>query len=176
MGTSKKTRSVVLAVAAVAALAISATVAAETWIPAPRTAPAGEPTSMPTSPAVAPTSMPMTPATFRPDGCEPFSLDGAWRLTDYPGRGELGPNGERPIQMAMTYTFTPTTYEIDAYPPLTVTGSYEVVEVDGARVRLRFFDTIFNGSPRADREAWLTFTNCGAGFEMDNRTFTRRVP
>ena len=171
MGTPKRVRFVALTVAAVAGFAVSAAAVAETWIPEPRSAP----TSMPTTPAVEPTSMPMTPATFRPDGCEPFSLDGSWRLTDYPGRGDVGPEGQRPIQMAMTYTFSPTTYEVDAYPPLTITGSYEVVEVDGARVRLRFFDTIFNGSPRDEHEAWLTFTGCGAGFEMDERTFTRVV-
>lgn len=108
-----------------------------------------------------------------PEGCEPFSLPGTYRLTDYPGRGVVGPNGEQPMQMAATYVFTGTAYEMDGYPPLTITGDYEVIEVDGARLHVRFVNTIFNGSPRDDRDVWLTFSDCGATLEMDRKTFSR---
>jgi hypothetical protein len=102
------------------------------------------------------------------------TLTGRFSLTRYPGQDALGPNGERPMGMSKEYEFTRTSYTMEGYPPLRITGRYEVLERDGLRRRVRFYDTVFDGRPDAEREVWVVFEDCGAVLQMDGMTYERR--
>lgn len=104
-----------------------------------------------------------------------ITLVGRYSLTHYPGQDAVGPNGERPLGMSKDYDFGADSYTMEGYPPLRITGRYEVLERDGARMRVRFYDTVFDGSADADRELWLVFSDCGATLQMDGMTYARRV-
>jgi len=101
------------------------------------------------------------------------SLLGKFKLSRYPGQDDVGPNGERPMPMSKDYEFKDKTYRMDGYPPLLVSGSYEVLEVDGERVHVRFTKTVFDGNKRPDADKWLVFSDCGKSFTMDRMTYTR---
>jgi hypothetical protein len=109
-------------------------------------------------------------------GCDEatLSLVGHFSLTRYPGQAAVGPNGERPIGMSKEYEFTRNSYTMEGYPPLRITGRYEVLERDGLRRRVRFYDTVFDGSPQSERELWVVFADCGAVLQMDGMTYARR--
>ncbi|MCA9578136.1 MAG: hypothetical protein KC668_22035 [Myxococcales bacterium] len=112
-----------------------------------------------------------------PDACDPslVSLVGRFSLTRYPGQDDVGPNGERPLGMSKEYEFTGDAYTMEGYPPLRVTGRYEVLERDGLRQRVRFFDTVFDGQPDQDRELWIVFEDCGDTLQMDGMTYSRQA-
>jgi len=103
-----------------------------------------------------------------------ISLVGRYMLTHYPGQDTLGPNGERPMGMSKEYDFGADSYTMDGYPPLRITGRYEELAREGARVQVRFFDTVFDGRPSEDRVLWLLFEGCGATLQMDGMTYARR--
>lgn len=133
--------------------------------------PPAEPTPPPaTGVAAAPAAPPVRgdcPADWTP------SLSGSYTLTSYPGQDAVGPDGERPMAMSQDYLFASATYTMSGYPPLEVSGSYAVVEAEETRLQVRFFETIFDGSPLADQTKWLTFSRCGDTFEMDQMTYQR---
>ena len=110
------------------------------------------------------------------DQCDPASilLVGRYSLTSYPGQDTLGPNGERPMGMSKEYDFGRNSYTMEGYPPLRITGRYEELAREGTRIQVRFYDTVFDGSPSADRVLWLQFDDCGTRFEMDGMTYSRR--
>ena len=101
------------------------------------------------------------------------SLVGEFQLVDYPGRNDLGPDGTPPISMAKDYVFKASSYRMDGYPPLTITGDYEVLQVDGAKVRVRFYNTLFEGEPSADKELWVEFSDCGGTLVMEGMTYSK---
>jgi hypothetical protein len=117
----------------------------------------GRPTA-PSEPAAVPTEAPAP------------SLIGRFTLTAYPGMGAVGPGGEEPLPMAKDYTFTADSYTMDGYPPLTITGRYTVLEADGDRLKVRFTDTIFDGSPHPDQELWVELTDGGRTLQMEGMT------
>jgi len=88
----------------------------------------------------------------------------------------VGPNGERPMPISKNYTFTDSTYVMEGYPELTITGSYSVLSVDEQRIQVLFTDTIFDGSSQPDTEQWLTFSDCGKTLEMEGMTYQRLEP
>ena len=110
------------------------------------------------------------------DGCaSPWTptLAGHFTLSRYPGQDAVGPNGERPMPMSKDYAFDQGHYQMNGYPPLTITGRYAVTAADGPKLKVRFTETIFDGHPNPDTEAWLTFADCGTAFEMDGMTYAR---
>lgn len=111
------------------------------------------------------------------DQCDPASIQlvGRYSLTSYPGQDTLGPNGERPMGMSKEYDFGSNSYTMEGYPPLRITGRYEELAREGTRIQVRFYDTVFDGSPSADRVLWLQFDDCGTRFEMDGMTYSRRA-
>lgn len=110
------------------------------------------------------------------DTCDEASirLVGHYSLTRYPGQDVVGPNGERPPGMSKEYDFGADSYTMEGYPPLRITGRYEELSRDGARVEVRFYDTVFDGQPNEDRVLWLVFEDCGQTLQMDGMTYVRR--
>ena len=109
--------------------------------------------------------------------CDPSSvtLVGRFSLTRYPGQDALGPNGERPLGMSKEYEFAADSYTMEGYPPLRITGRYEVLERAGLRLHVRFFDTVFDGTAEGERTLWLSFEECGDILQMDGLTYARRA-
>ena len=50
-----------------------------------------------------------------------------------------------------------------------------MLERDGLRQRVRFFDTVFDGQPDQDRELWIVFEDCGDTLQMDGMTYSRQA-
>ena len=107
------------------------------------------------------------PETWKP------TLVGHFVLVDYPGKDDVGPNGERPIGMSKEYTFESSTYEMIGYPPLKITGHYEILEVDGVRMKVRFTKTNVDGSMTADHDRWIEFSRCGDQMKMEKMSYIR---
>jgi hypothetical protein len=110
------------------------------------------------------------------DACDEASirLVGHYSLTRYPGQDVVGPNGERPMGMSKEYDFGADSYTMEGYPPLRITGRYEELSRDGARLEVRFYDTVFDGQPDEDRVLWLVFEDCGQTLQMDGMTYARQ--
>ena len=110
------------------------------------------------------------------DTCDEASIPlvGRYSLTRYPGQDAVGPNGERPMGMSKEYDFGANSYTMEGYPPLRITGRYEELSRDGARLEVRFYDTVFDGQPDEDRVLWLVFEDCGQTLQMDGMTYVRR--
>jgi atypical dual specificity phosphatase len=101
------------------------------------------------------------------------TLVGSFQLIHYPGMKDVGPNGEDPMPMSKDYEFGAKTYTMSGYPPLEVSGSYKVLDREPKRLNIRFFDTIFDGSPQAEHTVWASFSSCGDQLEMDGMTYRR---
>ncbi len=110
------------------------------------------------------------------DTCDEASIQlvGRYSLTRYPGQDAVGPNGERPLGMSKEYDFGADSYTMEGYPPLRITGRYEELSRDGARLEVRFYDTVFDGQPDEDRVLWLVFEDCGQTLQMDGMTYARQ--
>ena len=107
------------------------------------------------------------------DACPLPSLTGQFTLTRWPGSDAVGPDGERPMPMSKDYTFTDTTYTMEGYPSLTITGGYTVLSAEEGRLQVRFTDTIFDGSPQSDQTLWIEFSDCNQTMVMEGMTYRR---
>ena len=106
------------------------------------------------------------------DACAP-TLVGQFSLTDYPGKGAVGPDGAPAMPISKEYTFTEATYRMEGYPPLTVSGRYAVLQTQEQRLEIAFTDTVFDGQPAEDQTLWVTLSDCGATLVMEGMTYTR---
>ncbi len=63
---------------------------------------------------------------------------------------------------------------MQGYPPLVVEGRWRILEQQGPRVRVAFTETVFDGTPRPDREVWVAFSSCGQAMSMEGMDYARR--
>lgn len=104
--------------------------------------------------------------------CAPTLL-GDWSLSWYEGQDYVGPNGERPIGMALNYSFkSDGTYTMDGYPPITERGRYAVKSRDGNTLTVHFSDRVSDGSTQ-DQDVTYTFSDCATKVAIPGKIFTR---
>ena len=73
-----------------------------------------------------------------------------------------------------SYTFEADgRYTTSGYPAYTESGTAELVEVDGQRMRLRLSDRIYDGTADETIEIWLTVADDGASFEIDGDRYDK---
>lgn len=74
----------------------------------------------------------------------------------------------------LSYRFDGDRYTTDGYPAWQESGHLTQLEGNAQRMRLRFSERIFDGTPDADVERWLIVAADQQSFTMNGNTFIRQ--